>query len=498
MDAYLELEMFAATLIVQAVYVIIAWIEGIIELTEQHMQINSDIYNQGAAAAILAVAVRQRRQGEVMGKHVGRRRKRIKLAWESAHESIQRDYMGANAVFAGREFERMFRITKSMVEELIVVCGNADVYFTQQRDATGRLTINPVTKILCVIKSLAFGTSPVAFRDYFQMGERTMYNSMQRFCRIISTDRNLRNKYLRRMTAADARRVSAMHQEKHGIEGMLGSLDCVHIGWKNCPVAWQGQYLGMKGKPTMILEAAADHNLWVWHAAFSMPGAQNDINVWDQSKLLREFLDGSYTRELDFNFTIGGQQFNMLWFLVDGIYPELARFVKTISQPITDAERKFTKWQESCRKDIERVFGVIVRKFQILKRDIEKWDANDVTSIVFTCIVMHNMMVEHRVTRNEVENHNFYAILADSEGNNNNRANMDEQQAFQVYNYVNNLQQVHFARYGVDAVQQMYGMEAAPNKMLQLSQMQWNMLYNRGSHQLLQNAILQQLMNNVE
>jgi hypothetical protein len=156
------------------------------------------------------------------------------------------------------------------------------------------------------------------------MGEKTMNDSILRFCAILATDVEVRSKYLRRMLPSDARQVSAMHKEVHGVEGMVGSLDCVHIGWKNCPVAWQGQYMGRKGKPTMILEAAADHNLWIWHAAFSMPGAQNDINVWDQSKLLNEFLNGHFSQNLDYIYNIGGEQFTMLWFLVDGIYPTLA------------------------------------------------------------------------------------------------------------------------------------------------------------------------------
>ena len=54
-----------------------------------------------------------------------------------------------------------------------------------------------------------------------------------------------------------------------------------------------------------------------------------------------------------------------MWFLVDGIYPELARFVKTISEPTSPQSRTYAKWQESLRKSIERAFGVFQRKFKI-------------------------------------------------------------------------------------------------------------------------------------
>jgi hypothetical protein len=44
---------------------------------------------------------------------------------------------------------------------------------------------------------------------------------------------------------------------------------------------------------------------------------------------------------------------------VDGIYPEIARFVKTLSEPLTNLEKAFAAWQEGSRKGIERAFGVL-------------------------------------------------------------------------------------------------------------------------------------------
>jgi hypothetical protein len=58
--------------------------------------------------------------------------------------------------------------------------------------------------------------------------------------------------------------------------------------------------------------------------------------------------------------------FNELWFLVDGIYPALARFVKPLSVPLNDDEALFSLWQESKRKDIERFFGVLKKSFTYL------------------------------------------------------------------------------------------------------------------------------------
>jgi len=47
---------------------------------------------------------------------------------------------------------------------------------------------------------------------------------------------------------------------------------------------------------------------------------------------------------------------------VDGIYPELARFVKSISVPIGQMQQWFSLWQEVARKDVECAFRIFSAK----------------------------------------------------------------------------------------------------------------------------------------
>jgi hypothetical protein len=49
----------------------------------------------------------------------------------------------------------------------------------------------------------------------------------------------------------------------------------------------------------------------------------------------------------------------MGYYLTDGIYPEWAAFMKTISLPQTNKQKLFAKFQEGVRKDVERAFGVL-------------------------------------------------------------------------------------------------------------------------------------------
>jgi hypothetical protein len=92
-------------------------------------------------------------------------------------------------------------------------------------------------------------------------------------------------------------------------------------------------------------------------------------------------LDGSFA-DVDFAFTINDKEFNHLWIMVDGIYPELSRFVKTISVPLSADHKKYAKWQEAARKSVERAFGILRRKFMILARPVEFFFVHEIRTIV--------------------------------------------------------------------------------------------------------------------
>ena len=62
-----------------------------------------------------------------------------------------------------------------MVEEILQICANADLFFTTVQDVNGRFAIPPVANILMALKQIAYGCCPAAFMDkyYFQMSETT-------------------------------------------------------------------------------------------------------------------------------------------------------------------------------------------------------------------------------------------------------------------------------------------------------------------------------------
>jgi hypothetical protein len=71
-----------------------------------------------------------------------------------------------------------------------------------------------------------------------------------------------------------------------------------------------------------------------------------------------------------------------LYYLADGIYPEWAIFVKSISMPINEKDQEFANHQEGKRKDIERAFGVLRRRWCILKRPARLHDQKQLENVI--------------------------------------------------------------------------------------------------------------------
>jgi hypothetical protein len=116
------------------------------------------------------------------------------------------------------------------------------------------------------------------------MAQRTSRECLQFFCDAII--QLYARDYLRRPTSHDIASLYEAHEERHHILGMIGSLDCTHFVWRNCPTELKGQYKrGDHQYPTIKMEAVASQDLWIWHAFFGPPSSNNDVNVVMQSPL---------------------------------------------------------------------------------------------------------------------------------------------------------------------------------------------------------------------
>ncbi|XP_026460046.1 protein ALP1-like [Papaver somniferum] len=318
------------------------------------------------------------------------RRRQIPRDTMPRHEVIVRDYFsGGNSKYPSEHFRRRFRMHTHLFNRILCGIARYDDFFTPKPDATNKF-VSPLQKMGAAVRMLAYGCCDDFLDEYFQMGESTIILSLKKFCEAVIGV--FEEQYLRKPNEDDIARLLEEGEER-GFPGMLGSLDCMHWHWKNCPTAWHGTHTnGFKRVPTLILEVVASKNLWIWHAFFGMAGTNNDITVLDRSPLFNDLVNEVAP---PCQYTVNGNIYDMGYYLSDGIYPPYATLMQTISDGTTRKERFFAKRQEAVRKDVERAFGVLQSRWHIIKGPARMWRVKDLGNIMKTCIILHNMIIEN-------------------------------------------------------------------------------------------------------
>ena len=110
------------------------------------------------------------------------------------------------------------------------------------------------------LRMLAYGVAADFIDEYVRIVEITAITNLKKFVAVVVAI--FLEEYLRLPNNENIARLLA-HGQNHGFPSMLGSIDCMHRKWKNCPTAWKGMYCGHIHEPSIILEAVASYDLWI-------------------------------------------------------------------------------------------------------------------------------------------------------------------------------------------------------------------------------------------
>ncbi|XP_071678459.1 uncharacterized protein [Lolium perenne] len=240
---------------------------------------------------------------------------------------LDADYFAADATHSSKKFRRRFRMNKDLFMKIVFDVREYDNYFMIKQD-------------------------------------------FYRFCRAVIAV--FGKDYLRAPRTDDTARI-LKHNATVGFPRMLGSINCMHWGRKNCTFSWQGVYKGHTG-------------------------TNNDINVLLRSPIFSRQAEGQAST-VNFEFEVNGHAYNKGYYLVDGIYPTYTTFVNTISAPASKMDAYFVKCQEAAHKYVERAFGVLQQRFAVVRYPALTWCESQMGEVMNACMIMHNMITESE--RNE-------------------------------------------------------------------------------------------------
>nr|GEW71626.1 hypothetical protein [Tanacetum cinerariifolium] len=240
-------------------------------------------------------------------------------------------------------------MARPLFNKIVTAVIDHDPFFHNNIDCTGKEGISGLVKCTSSIRQLAYGVHAEFLDEYTQISERSSRLALDHFCQ--SVMQIYGPEYLRKPTVTDVKKLYLHHEEKHEFPGMLGSLDCTD-----------------------------------WEC---------NINVLYQSPLFNDLKTG---RAPKIPFVANGVTYPSGYYLVDGIYPELAPLVKTISKPVDDDHKQilYKQKQESARKDVERAFGVLKKEWAIPANPTRALKKERIINMMYTCIILHNMIRKYK------------------------------------------------------------------------------------------------------
>ena len=162
-------------------------------------------------------------------------RKYINRDREAAHELLVRDYFAVDSLYDLSKFEERFCISRTLFLRIARDLARNYEFFQLRWDARGKRGFTTIQKCTAALRQLGYGITADASDEYLKMSERTGRDCTYLFCEyVIELYRDI---YLRHPTKSDVEQLYVVHQAKHGFPGMLGSIDCTHWEWTNCPNA---------------------------------------------------------------------------------------------------------------------------------------------------------------------------------------------------------------------------------------------------------------------
>ena len=168
----------------------------------------------------------------------------------------------------------------------------------------------------------------------------------------------------------------------------VGAIDGKHTTMKNPKKT--GIYYNYKGFFSMVLLALVDAEyrfLWI---DCGSSGSLSDAQIINRSELRRMIEDGTLGLPASESLGKGGPDLHY-FLLCEDAFASMPWIVKPCSRrPLTREERIKTTGSPKKRV-VENAFGILVSRFRVLLGTMEQ-RPRVVRDIVYTCVVLHNMM----------------------------------------------------------------------------------------------------------
>jgi len=175
--------------------------------------------------------------------------------------------------------------------------------------------------------------------------------------------------------------------------GCISSIDCTHWQSLKCPKAHAGQYHDRKGKSSVVIESVCDQDTYIWHFVIEAAGSYNEKNMLASSPLMLDVSAGLWPPR-NIKYTLNGLSRRLLLYAADRGYPRYALFAMRNPKPDTPKLSVHNRLQEAVRKDAERLYAVMLSRFNIFLRPARFTTVSRMIDTGNSMAILHNVAIE--------------------------------------------------------------------------------------------------------
>ena len=198
-----------------------------------------------------------------------------------------------------------------------------------------------------------------------------------------------KNDFISFPTENEFHRLSTDFFEMQGFPGVIGAIDGTHVPIVNPGGNDAELYRNRKGYFSINVQLLCDSKLLIRNVVASWRGSTHDARIFSESVLKQKLM------------TIP-QQYHVLG---DRGYPCLPYLLTPVANPRTQAERNYNFAHSSTRMVIERVNGILKRRFPCLSFPL-RFSSRKCCIVIVACTVLHNIARVH----NDFDDENNAAV----------------------------------------------------------------------------------------
>ncbi|XP_046650872.1 putative nuclease HARBI1 [Daphnia pulicaria] len=279
--------------------------------------------------------------------------------------------------FEEEKLIKTFRFDRASIEIILSLI----VHLLPKRKTKAKRNLEPIDMLLVTLQFYATGTFQSVVGNVLRYSQSSVCRSIS----IISLALAMISKK-KIAFPADLLTLKRDFYEIARMAGVVGFIDGTHIRIVR-PQNHEKNYVNRKNYHSLNVQAICDANHRFLSVCATKPGSCHDSTIFKGSIIGKKFESG---------------QFGEPFLLGDSGYSNTTFLLTPYSNPIQPYEVRFNRSHKSTRCTIERAFGVLKKRFNLLHGEI-RMSPTKASWITVACCVLHNIAIDRKMPLDDPE-----------------------------------------------------------------------------------------------